>query len=246
MVPLVRCALESPGLAGQTRHRCGLHLGAGGMTRLHWPDKPAQTPGLASELSGPPRTRPSHTRGASRLRSVWESTFGNGLKPPTSGWADDGRAATRAATGARGARAAPGQRDSEAGQRVYRLSEARPPLEFMKPFVDQHRDRFGVAMLPASRSWTYVRSAGWVSSLAGLGRLAARSACHCAVIARYSTLPPRVAALRLNSREMVEAARPICAAISRTPSPRARASAISSRSANDRYLPVGNGADGAR
>lgn len=104
----------------------------------------------------------------------------------------------------------------------------------------------GVAMLPASRFWTYVRSAGLVSSLAGLGRLAARSACHCAVIARYSAPPPRVAALRRNSREIVEAARPSRAAISRTPAPRARARAISSRSANDRYLPVGGCADGAR
>lgn len=104
----------------------------------------------------------------------------------------------------------------------------------------------GVAMLPASRSWTYLRSAGWVSSLAGFGRRAARSACHCAVIARYSTPPPRVAALRRNSREIVEAARPSRAAILQTPSPRARASAICSRSANDRYLPVGDGADGAR
>ena len=42
---MVRCALESSGLAGQTRHRWGLHLDAGGMPRLHWPDEPAQTPG---------------------------------------------------------------------------------------------------------------------------------------------------------------------------------------------------------
>ena len=104
----------------------------------------------------------------------------------------------------------------------------------------------GVAMLPASRSWTYLRSAGFVTSLTGFGLLAERSACHCAVIARYSKPPPRVAALRRNSREIVEAARPSCRAIPRTPSPRARANAICSRSANDRYRPVGAAADGAR
>ena len=104
----------------------------------------------------------------------------------------------------------------------------------------------GVAMLPASRSCTYSRSAGFVSSLAGFGRIAARSACHCAVWARYSRPPPRVAALRRSSREIVDGDRPSCLAISRTPSPRARASAICSRSAKARYRPVGSGADGAR
>jgi len=101
-------------------------------------------------------------------------------------------------------------------------------------------------MLPASRSWTYFCNAGCVRSLAGFGLLAERSACHCAVIARYSKPPLRVAALRRSSREIVEAARPSCRAISRTPSPRARASAIRSRSANDRYRPAGAAADGAR
>jgi hypothetical protein len=88
-------------------------------------------------------------------------------------------------------------------------------------------------MLPASRSCTYDRNIGFITSLAGLGRFAARSACHCAVWDRYSRPPPRVAALRLSSREIVEAARPSWRAISRTPFPRARASAISSRSANE-------------
>ena len=104
----------------------------------------------------------------------------------------------------------------------------------------------GVATLPASRSCTYFKRAGFVTSLAGLGRCAARSACHCTVWARYSRPPPRVAALRRSSRETVEGARPSCRAIARTPSPRARASATCSRSAKDRYRPVGSGADGAR
>ena len=42
------------------------------------------------------------------------------------------------------------------------------------------------------------------ASLAILGRCAARSAFHCATVARYCSFPPRVAALRRNSREMVE------------------------------------------
>jgi putative transposase len=48
-----------------------------------------------------------------------------------------------------------------------------------------------------------------------------------------------VAALRRSSREIVEAERPIRRAISRTPHSLARNSAISSRSANDRYRPDG-------
>jgi len=59
-------------------------------------------------------------------------------------------------------------------------------------------------------------------------------ACHCAVLARYSRPPLRVAALRLNSRETVDAARPSRRAISRTPKSCASASAISSHSANAR------------
>jgi hypothetical protein len=46
-----------------------------------------------------------------------------------------------------------------------------------------------------------------------------------------------VAALRRNSREIVDAARPIRRATSGTVQPCARKSAISSRSANERYLP---------
>ena len=45
---------------------------------------------------------------------------------------------------ARGQGAAPGQRDPEAGQRVFRPGGARPPPEVLDRFVDQHRDRFGV------------------------------------------------------------------------------------------------------
>ena len=87
---------------------------------------------------------------------------------------------------------------------------------------------------PASRSCTYARSAALIASFARFGRRADRSACHCAVLARYSRPPLRVAALRLNSRETVDAARPSRRAISRTPKSCASASAISSRSANAR------------
>ena len=60
------------------------------------------------------------------------------------------------------------------------------------------------------------------ASFAGFGRRAARSACHCAVVARYSSPPLRVAALRRSSREIVDAARPSRRATSRTPWPCAR------------------------
>jgi hypothetical protein len=53
-----------------------------------------------------------------------------------------------------------------------------------------------------------------------------------------------VAALRRNSREIVDAARPIRRATSSTVQPCARKSAISSRSANERYLPDCGFADG--
>src|SRR3954462_15856940 len=98
---------------------------------------------------------------------------------------------------------------------------------------------------PASLSCTYPRSAAFTASFAGFGRRAARSACHCAVVARYSRPPLRVAALRRSSREIVDAARPSRRAVSRTPQPRARNSASSSRSANDRYRSDGGFADGA-
>src|SRR4051794_33665854 len=52
----------------------------------------------------------------------------------------------------------------------------------------------GVATAPDRRSCTYVRRAAVVASLALFGRRAARSACHCAVLARYATPPLRVAA----------------------------------------------------
>src|SRR3954452_18949977 len=98
---------------------------------------------------------------------------------------------------------------------------------------------------PASLSCTYPRSAAFTASFAGFGRRAARSACPCAVVARYSSPPLRVAALRRSSREIVDAARPSRRAVSRTPQPRARNSASSSRSANDRYRSDGGFADGA-
>ena len=68
--------------------------------------------------------------------------------------------------------------------------------------------------------------------------------CHCAVVARYSRLPLRVAALRRNSREIVEAVRPSRRPTSRMEQPCTRRSAISSRSANERYRPDSGFADG--
>ena len=90
------------------------------------------------------------------------------------------------------------------------------------------------AIRPASRSCTYSRNASLPASLATFGRLARRSACHCAAVARYSSKPPRVAALRRSSREIVDGDRPTRRAIWQTPQPWALRTAISSRSANDR------------
>ena len=87
----------------------------------------------------------------------------------------------------------------------------------------------GAAITPASRSCTYLRNTGSATSLATFDRRARRSACHCAVVARYSNPPLRVAALRRSSREIVDAARPAWRAISRTPQPLAFRIAISSR-----------------
>jgi hypothetical protein len=63
----------------------------------------------------------------------------------------------------------------------------------------------------------------WLS----LGRAAARSAFHCATVARYRNTPPRVSALRRSSREIVDGDRPIRRAISPTPSCSAFKSAAS-------------------
>src|SRR5712664_2454784 len=100
--------------------------------------------------------------------------------------------------------------------------------------------------MPANRSCTYRRSVALTASFAGFGRRAARSACHCAVVPRYSKPPARVAALPRNSREIVDGARASRRAISRTPCPWARQSAICSRSVNARYRPDGGGAEGMR
>ena len=104
----------------------------------------------------------------------------------------------------------------------------------------------GATIPPARRSCTYCRSAACVASFASFGRRVARSACHCAVAARYSSPPLRVAALRRSSREIVDAARPSRRAISRTPCLWTRNRAICSRSENDRYLPESGGYDRVR
>ena len=91
--------------------------------------------------------------------------------------------------------------------------------------------------LPSKRSCTQRRRRELVASFDGFGLLALSSAFHCATEFRYPSLPPRVAALRVNSRETIGGLRSICRAISRTPMPWAEGSPISPRSANDKYLP---------
>jgi Integrase core domain len=92
-------------------------------------------------------------------------------------------------------------------------------------------------MTPANLASTYVRKAVLRASFVGFGRRADRSACHWAVVARYSSPPLRVAALRRSSREIVEADRPSRRPISCMERPWTRRSAISSRSSSDRYRP---------
>ncbi len=91
---------------------------------------------------------------------------------------------------------------------------------------------------PARRCCTYSRRRSSAASLPVFGRRASNSAFHCATEARYSNRPPRVAALRRSSREIVDGERPNRRAVSRTPTPCALRIAISSRSENDRYRPL--------
>jgi hypothetical protein len=81
----------------------------------------------------------------------------------------------------------------------------------------RHRLAVGLAITPASRSCTYSRSASFAASFETFGRLARRSARHCAVVARYSKRYVRVDALRRSSLEIVDGDRFIRRAISRTP-----------------------------
>src|SRR3954462_12284770 len=105
---------------------------------------------------------------------------------------------------------------------------------------------FGAMRRRGSRSCTYRRRGSLIASLAAFGRRADRSACHCAVVARYARAPLRVAALRRSSREIVDGARFSRRGGSRTPCRWARQMAISSRSANDRERPDSGFDDGAR
>lgn len=57
--------------------------------------------------------------------------------------------------------------------------------------------------LPGEAIWTKSRSRGLVTNFAVFGRLAASWAFHWATVARYSSFPPRVAALRRSSRLIV-------------------------------------------
>src|SRR6202023_2311462 len=80
---------------------------------------------------------------------------------------------------------------------------------------------------------THARNSAQTASFAGFGRRARSSARNCAATARYG---PRVR-FRATPRLTVDAPRPSRRAISRTPSPCARPTATSSRSASDRYRP---------
>src|SRR5262249_57618956 len=66
----------------------------------------------------------------------------------------------------------------------------------------------GLAIAPARRSCTYVRKASFAASFAIFGRLERRSACHCAVVARYAIAWLRVDALPRSSLEIVDGDRP--------------------------------------
>ena len=50
-------------------------------------------------------------------------------------------------------------RDPEAGERVLRAGGARPPLEVVIPFVEQHRERLGVE--PICKALQVAPSAYW-------------------------------------------------------------------------------------
>src|SRR5829696_7691243 len=110
-----------------------------------------------------------------------------------------------------------------------------------RPFQDTAGPGMGSPLAatttPANLSSTYVRKVALRASFVDFGRRADRSACHWAVVARYSSPPLRVAALRRSSREIVEADRPSRPPISCMEWPWTRRSAISSRSTNDRYRP---------
>src|SRR3712207_8136898 len=60
------------------------------------------------------------------------------------GWLYDGGAGADQGLGAGGARTAPGERDPEEGVGLFRPGGARPPLEAMIAFVNDHREAYGV------------------------------------------------------------------------------------------------------
>ena len=59
-------------------------------------------------------------------------------------WPDDGGVRADQGAGARGPRAAAGQRDSAEGVGVFCEGGARPPIEAMIAFIDDHRKVYGV------------------------------------------------------------------------------------------------------
>ena len=73
-------------------------------------------------------------------RWVRQAERDEGLRPR----ADDERATARQEARTRGARAAPDQRDPEAGERVVREGGARPPSQEVRAFIDAQRGHVGV------------------------------------------------------------------------------------------------------
>ena len=57
---------------------------------------------------------------------------------------DDLGGALGQGTRAREQRIAPGQRDPEGGERVFRPGGARPPIQVLRELIDEQRDTFGV------------------------------------------------------------------------------------------------------
>src|SRR5690606_34267380 len=72
---------------------------------------------------------------------------------------DDRRAGPDQGPGARSARAAPGQRDPAQGVGAVCPGGARPPVQVLKDFIDDHRDAYGVEpickVLPIAPSTYY-------------------------------------------------------------------------------------------
>jgi len=177
------------------------------------PAQPADAGGRLADRQGPqdPPGQPGHLRGAQDPRRAAPGP-GRPLEPQAGRPAD--------APGGRGRPADP-PAPPEHPPRPHRDRRARPggPRLHRRPaqrVVDGRLHRAGNRRGGA----VPVGTAGWL--LAGV----------CGLV--DASRPPRVAALRRSSLEMVDADRPSRRAISRPPTSWARRMATSSRSANDR------------